>query len=71
MIMLKKKKKDLTISWLKETDFKSKDTNRLEGWKMIYHASSSQKKVLDKADLRAKNNPGDKEVHFYNEEEII
>lgn len=38
---------------------------------MIYHASSSQKKVLDKADLRAKNNPGDKEVHFYNEEEII
>ena len=41
------KKQDPSICSLPETDFRPEDTFRLKvrGWKMIYHATGSQKKA--------------------------
>ena len=38
-------KQDPYICYLQETHFRSKDTQRLSGWKKVFHANGNQKKA--------------------------
>ena len=65
-------KKDPYICCLQETHFRPQDTYRLKvkRWKNIFHANGKQKKagvailISDKIDIKIKNIPRNKEVHY-------
>ena len=65
-------KKTRYICCLQETQFRPRDTYRLEvgGWKKIFHANGNQKKagvailISDKIDFKIKTITRDKEGHY-------
>ena len=63
-------KKDTYICCIQETNFTSRDTYTLRGWKKIFHANRTQNKagvailISDKADLKMKNILRDKEGYY-------